>query len=94
MLTIMNRCPLPLIGESLDRPSRAKIYSKFDIVSAYHRTRIKKGNEWKSAFRTRYGHYEYQLRPFGLTDAPASFQAFINKALAKKLDICVIRLPG
>ena len=89
-LTIKNRYPLPLIGESLDRLSRATIYSKFDITSAYHRMRIKKGDEWKTAFRTRYGHYEYQVLPFGLTNAPASFQAYINTALAEKLDVCVI----
>ena len=89
-LTIKNRYPLPLIGESLDRLSRATVYSKFDITSAYHRMRIKKGDEWKTAFRTRYGHYEYQVLPFGLTNAPASFQAYINKALAEKLDVCVI----
>ena len=62
MLTIKNRCPLPLTGESFDHPSKAKLYSKFDIVSGYHRLRIKKGNEWNTAFRSRYGYYEYELR--------------------------------
>ena len=52
--------------------------------------RIKDGDEWKTVFRTRYGHFEYQMMPFGLSNAPASFQGYINKILAEKLDIFVI----
>lgn len=52
--------------------------------------RIKEGDEWKTAFRTRYGHLEYQVMPFGLSNAPASFQGYINKILAEKLDDFVI----
>ena len=72
-LTIKNRYPLPLIGESLDRLGRAKRFTQLDLTSAYHRMRIREGDEWKTAFRTRYGHFEYQVMPFGLTNAPASF---------------------
>ena len=72
-LTIKNRYPLPLIGESLDRLGRAKRFTQLDLTSAYHRMRIKEGDEWKTAFRTRYGHFEYQVMPFGLSNAPASF---------------------
>ena len=89
-LTIKNRYPLPLIGESLDRLGRAKRFIQLDLTSAYHRMRIKEGDEWKTAFRTRYGHFEYQVMPFGLFNAPASFQGYINKILAEKLDIFVI----
>ena len=89
-LTIKNRYPLPLIGESLDRLGRAKQFTQLDLTSAYHRMRIRKGDEWKTAFRTRYGHFEYQVMLFGLTNAPASFQGYINKILAEKLDIFVI----
>ena len=52
--------------------------------------KIRKGDEWKTAFKTRYGYFEYQVMPFGLTNAPASFQGYINKIFAEKLDIFVI----
>ena len=52
--------------------------------------RIKKGDEWKTVFRIRYGHYEYQVMPFSLSNALASFQGYINKILSEKLDIFVI----
>ena len=89
-LTIKNRYPLSLIGESLDRLGRAKGFTQLDLTSAYHCMRIKEGDEWKTAFRIKYGHFEYQVMPFGLSNAPASFQGYINKILAEKLDIFVI----
>lgn len=89
-ITIKNRHPLPLISETLDRLSGAKIFTKMDLRDAYHRIRIKEGDEWKTAFRSRYGHYEYQVMPFGLANAPATFQAYINRALSDLLDICVV----
>jgi len=89
-ITIKNRHPLPLIGESLDRLGSASIYTKLDLRDAYHRIRIKEGDEWKTAFRTRYGHFEYTVMPFGLTNAPAVFQNHINSILSDLLDICCI----
>ena len=89
-ITIKNRYPLPLISETLDRLSGAKIFTQLDLRDAYHRIRIKKGDEWKTAFRTRYGHYEYQVMPFGLANAPATFQAYINRALSGLLDVCCV----
>jgi Reverse transcriptase (RNA-dependent DNA polymerase) len=80
-MTIKNRHPLPLIGETLDRLSGAKHYTKLDLRHAYHRVRIRKGDEAKTAFRIRYGHFEYLVMPFGLANAPATFQANINKVL-------------
>jgi hypothetical protein len=74
-LTIKNRYPLPLIGELMDRFAGAKYFSKIDLREAYMRIRIKEGDYWKTAFRTRYGHFEYTVMPFGLTNAPATFQA-------------------
>ena len=89
-LTIKNRYPLLLIRELLDKLERVKRFTQLDLTSTYHRMRIREGDEWKTAFRTRYGHFEYQVMPFGLTNAPASFQGYINKILAEKLDIFVI----
>lgn len=92
-VTIKNRYPLPLISEILDRVAGAKYFSKIDLKDAYHRIRIKPSDRWKTAFRTRYGHYEYVVMPFGLTNAPATFQAYINRALAGLVDIiCIVYL--
>jgi hypothetical protein len=91
--TIKDRMLLPLIGESLDLLANATIYTKLDIKDAYHNLQIAKGDEWKTAFRTRCGLYEYCVMPFGLTNAPASFQRWINKILSEHLDIfCVVYL--
>ena len=89
-ITIKNQYSLPLIGESLDWLGRAKRFTQLDLTNAYHRMRICEGNEWKTAFRTQYGHFEYQVMPFGLSNAPATFQGYVNKILAEKLDIFVI----
>lgn len=90
-VTIKNRYPIPLISEILDRLSGAKVFTKLDLKNAYHRIRIKAGDEWKTAFRTRYGHFEYLVMPFGLANAPATFQSYINKALAEYVDvICIV----
>ena len=92
-VTVKNRHPLPLITETLDRLCGAKVFSKMDLKDAYHRIRIKAGDEWKTAFRTRYGHFEYLVMPFGLANAPATFQAYINRALAGLVDVtCVVYL--
>ena len=76
--TVNNRYPLPLIQETLDRVGKAKIYTKLDLRGAYNLLRIKSGEEWKTAFGTRYGHFEFSVMPFGLTNAPATFQNFMN----------------
>ena len=92
-ITIKNRYPLPLISELLDRLNGSVIFSKIDLRNAYHQIRIREGDEWKTAFRTRYGHFEYLIVPFGLTNAPATFQAYINNALRGLVDdFCVVYL--
>jgi len=92
-ITIKDWTPLPLIGESLDQLSNATIYTKLDIRDAYYNLRITAGDEWKTAFRIRYGLYEYCIMPFGLTNAPASFQQWMNEILSEYLDIfCVAYL--
>ncbi len=89
-LTIKNRYLLLLIGEALDCLGQAKRFTQLDLTSAYHQMRIREGNKWKTAFRIRYSHFKYQVMPFGLFNAPASFQGYINRIFAKKLDIFVV----
>ena len=89
-ITIKNRYPLPNIGELQDRLGNAKIFTKLDLRGAYNLIRMKEGEEWKTAFRTRYGHYEYLVMPFGLTNAPATCQALINNVMRAHLDQTVI----
>ena len=92
-ITVKNRYPLPLINELLDRLNGSVVFSKIDLRNAYHRIRIREGDEWKTAFRTRYGHYEYLVMPFGLTNAPATFQSYINRALRGLVDVfCIVYL--
>ena len=86
-ITIKNRYPLPLIRETLDRLAKAKWYTKLDLRWGYNQIRMAAGEEWKTAFRTRYGLFEYTVMPFGLTNAPATFQHFINDTLREYLDI-------
>ena len=92
-ITVKNRYPIPLISELLDRLHGAKVFSKLDLLDAYYRIRIQEGDEWKTAFRTRYGHYEFLVMPMGLTNAPATFQSYINNALRGYVDdFCVVYL--
>lgn len=89
-ITIKNRYPLPNIEELQDRLAKAKWFSKIDLKGAYNLIRMKEGEEWKTAFRTRYGHYEYLVMPFGLTNAPATCQMMINDTLKEYLDRTVV----
>ncbi|SLM41067.1 reverse transcriptase domain protein [Lasallia pustulata] len=86
-ITVKSRYPLPLIKETLNRLSKAVIYTKLDIIAAFNRLRIAKGEEWMTAFFTRMGLFEYLVLPFGLCNGPSSFQAFINDTLRDYLDI-------
>ena len=75
----------------MDRLSKAKVFTKLNLCSAYYHIRIREGDEWKTAFRTRYGHFEYMIMPFGLANAPVTFQAYINRALAGLVDVtCIV----
>jgi hypothetical protein len=85
--TVKNRYPLPLFRETLMRLHKARVFTKLDIRSAYNLIRMAPGEEWKTAFRTRYGFFESLVMPFGLTNAPASFQHFINDTLHEYLDV-------
>eukprot|EP00079_Xenopus_tropicalis_P034896 XP_017948667.1 PREDICTED: RNA-directed DNA polymerase homolog [Xenopus tropicalis] len=77
-ITVKNRYPLPLISEFFDRVKGATIFSKLDLRGAYNLIRIREGDEWKTDFNTRDGHYEYLVMPFGLCNAPAVFQELVN----------------
>src|ERR1700720_406619 len=89
-ITKKDRYPLPLIMDLLDSPGKARIYTKIDLQHAYHLVHIAKGDEWKTAFWTCYGSFEWKVMPFGLTNAPAAFQHFMNDIFADMVDGCVI----
>ena len=92
-ITIKNRHSLSLITETLNRLCEFKCFIKLDLKDVYHRIRIKADDEWKTAFRIRYDHFEYQIMPFELVNASTTFQAYINKTLRDFIDvICVVYL--
>jgi len=81
---------IPNIGELQDRLAYADWFTSIDLRAAYNLIRIAEGDEWKTAFRTRYGHYESLVMPFGLTNAPATCQELVNDTLKRLLDKKVI----
>ena len=83
-----NSYPIPRIDETLRPIVAAKYISKVDVISAFYRICVKDGDEWKTAFNTRFGLYEWLVTPFGLTGALATFQRYINWVLHDELDIC------
>ncbi|KAJ8457717.1 hypothetical protein ONZ51_g11357 [Trametes cubensis] len=89
-ITRKDRYPLPLVSDLLDAPRKARIYTKIDLRHAYNLVRIAPGDERKTAFRTRYGSFKWLVMPFGLSNAPAAFQRFVNDIFADMLDVCVI----
>lgn len=80
-ITIKNRYPLPLISIAFEVLQGATVFIKLDLRNAYHLVCIREGDEWKTAFNTPTGHYEYLVMPFGLTNAPVVFQALVNDVL-------------
>ncbi|KAK9399651.1 PEG10: Retrotransposon-derived protein PEG10 [Crotalus adamanteus] len=87
-ITICNWYPLLLIPELIERLHQAKIFTKLDLRGAYNLIRV--GNEWKTAFQMRYGHFEYMVMPFGLTKAPGVFMHFMHDVFRDLLDKFVV----
>ncbi len=85
-ITQKDRYPLPLIRETFRLISKARWFTKLDIIVAFNKIRIAEGEEWKTAFRTRFGLFEWLVLPFGLTGGPATFQRYINQVLRDYLD--------
>ena len=80
-ITTPDRYPLPLFKETLRQLSRARWFTKLDVKTAFHRIRIRKGDEWMTAFRCRLGLFEWLVTSFGLVNAPATSQRYINEQL-------------
>ena len=89
-ITIPNRYPLLLMQELQDRVQGAQWFTKMDLKNGFNLIRIREGDEWKTAFRTRYGLYEFQVMPFGLTNAPSTFQDMMNHIFSDMLDLGLI----
>ena len=85
-LTKKDRYPLLLIQETLNNIAKAKWFTKLDVIAAFYKVRIREGDEWLTAFRTRFGLYEWLVTPFGMANSPSTFQRYINWVLRDFLD--------
>ena len=89
-VTIKNRYPLPRIDDLMDQLVGACVFSKIDLRSGYHQIKVKDEDMQKTAFRTRYGHYEYTVMPFGVTNARGVFMEYMNRIFHAYLDRFVV----
>lgn len=86
-LTVRDSYPIPILGQLLNQLQGCKFFSKIDLKAVFNLLRVKEGHEWKTAFRTPWGLYEYLVMPFGLENAPACFQQFIQHVLREFLHV-------
>ena len=89
-LTIKSKYPLPRIDDLMDQLHGASVFSKIDLRLGYHQILVKAEDVEKTAFRSRYGHYEYVIMPFGVTNAPALFRDYLNRIFRPFLDNFVV----
>ena len=85
-VTEKDSTPLPRIDHTLDQLIGSQLFTKIDLKDAFNQMRIKEGDKWKTAFKTRYGTFEYLVMLFGLTNAPATFQKYVNWVLKEELN--------
>ena len=89
-VTIKNRYPLPRIDDLFDQLRGARVYSKIDLRTGYHQLRVRETDIPKTAFKTRYGHFEFTVMPFRLTNAPAAFMDLMHRVFQPYLDQFVV----
>ena len=89
-ITIKDKYPIPFMTTLMEQVQESTWFTKLDLKNGFNLIRIKAGDEWKTAFKTTYGLYEFTVRPFGLTNAPSVFQRYVNEVLKEHIDRGVV----